>query len=199
MKTFDFQTDRAHRTITADAHVPNLCGIRVDLAPADNPAAPAMTNQLLVAITPASRTSCYEFTAVAQTFPFANANREEDMRNLLMEDVNAMEDIQRLFDRLGAAHCDEVSVSSDRSAMRMRRIVAQMLAGEGSFQAGSQSARNTSPSRRSGGLERDVRRGGCARRRARRSNTRVVASDMYVNTMRCRYPRARSVRPLRSS
>jgi vanillate O-demethylase monooxygenase subunit len=131
MKTFGFETDRAHRTITADAHVPNLCGIRVDLAHADNPAVPAMTNQLLVAITPASRTSCYEFTAVAQTFPFANANREEDVRNLLMEDVTAMEDIQRLFDRLGAERCAEVSVSSDTSAMRMRRMVAQMLALEG--------------------------------------------------------------------
>jgi vanillate O-demethylase monooxygenase subunit len=132
MKTFGFPTERAHRTITADAHVPNLCGIRVDLAPAENPAAVAMTNQLLVGITPASRSSCYEFTAVAQTFAFANANREEDIRNLLMEDVNAMEDIQRLFDRLGPARCAEVSVASDSAAMRMRRLVTRMLAAEGS-------------------------------------------------------------------
>ena len=130
MKTFRFPTDRAYRSITADAHVPNLCGIRVDLAPAGRPADIAMTNQLLVGITPASAGSCYEFTAVAQTFPFANANREEDIRNLLMEDVDAMEDIQRLIDRLGPARCVEVSVASDSAAMRMRRLVAQMLVAE---------------------------------------------------------------------
>jgi vanillate O-demethylase monooxygenase subunit len=130
MKTFNFPTDRAHRSITADAHVPNLCGIRVDLAPAGKPAEIAMTNQLLVGITPATVNSCYEFTAVAQTFPFANQNREEDIRNLLMEDVNAMEDIQRLFDRLGPGRCAEVSVGTDAAAMRMRRLVAQMLAAE---------------------------------------------------------------------
>lgn len=130
MKTFGFDTDRAHRTITADAHVPNLCGIRVDLAPADRPAETAMSNQLFVGITPVSRNSCYEFTAVAQTFPFVNENREEDVRNLLMEDVRAMEDIQQLLDRLGPARCEEVSVACDTAAMRMRRIVAQMLAAE---------------------------------------------------------------------
>jgi len=130
MKTFGFATDRAHRTITADAHVSNLCGIRVDMAPADDPPNILMTNQLLVGITPATVSSCYEFTAVAQTFPFVNANREEDVRNLLMEDVTAMEDIQRLFDRLGEQRCVEVSVACDTAAMRMRRIVAQMLATE---------------------------------------------------------------------
>ncbi len=129
-KTFGFETDRAHRTITADAHVPNLCGIRVDLAPAGRPTETAMTNQLLVAITPATRNSCHEFTAVAQTFPFANPNREDDVRNLLMEDVVAMEDIQRLIDQLGPERCEEVSVGCDASAMRMRRMVARMLEAE---------------------------------------------------------------------
>lgn len=130
MKTFGFETDRAHRTITADAHVPNLCGIRVDLAPADRPTETAMTNQLLVAITPATRNSCHEFTGVAQTFPFTNPDREEDVRSLLMEDVVAMEEIQRLIDQLGPERCEEVSVGCDASAMRMRRMVAQMLASE---------------------------------------------------------------------
>lgn len=135
-KTFGFPSDRAHRTITADAHVPNLCGIRVELAPAENPAAVAMTNQLLVAITPAKGNSCYQFTGVAQTFPFANPNREEDMRNLLMEDVSAMEDIQRLMQELGPDRCVEVSVHSDTAAMRMRRLVAAMLAAEAGASGG---------------------------------------------------------------
>jgi vanillate O-demethylase monooxygenase subunit len=89
-----------------------------------------MTNQLLVAITPATRNSCHEFTGVAQTFPFTNPDREEDVRSLLMEDVVAMEEIQRLVDQLGPERCEEVSVGCDASAMRMRRMVAQMLAAE---------------------------------------------------------------------
>jgi hypothetical protein len=41
-----------------------------------------------------------------------------------------MEEIQRLIDQLGPERCDEVSVACDVSAMRMRRMVAQMLASE---------------------------------------------------------------------
>jgi hypothetical protein len=41
-----------------------------------------------------------------------------------------MEEIQRLIDQLGPERCDEVSVGCDASAMRMRRMVAQMLAAE---------------------------------------------------------------------
>lgn len=125
--TFATETERADRTITADAHAPNLCGIRVDLQPVGSAADEIRTNQLMVGITPASRTRSYQFTAVAQNFPFLNPNREEDVRNLLMEDVAAMEDIQRLMDRLDPADRVEVSVNADTAAMRMRKHIERML------------------------------------------------------------------------
>jgi vanillate O-demethylase monooxygenase subunit len=130
MKTFGFRGEFVNRTITADAYVPSLCGIRVDLRSPDEPELPPRVNQLIVGITPETATTTLEFTAVAQSFPFENPNREEDVRNLLMEDVVVMEDIQRLFDQLGAEQSIELSVGSDGAAMRMRRIVTQMIAAE---------------------------------------------------------------------
>ena len=130
MTTFGFRGEFVNRTITADAHVPSLCGIRVDLCSPDEPQLPPRVNQLIVGITPETATTTLEFTAVAQSFPFENPNREADVRNLLLEDVVVMEDIQRLFDQLGAARSLELSVHSDAAAMRMRRIVARMLDAE---------------------------------------------------------------------
>jgi vanillate O-demethylase monooxygenase subunit len=130
MKTFGFRGQFVNRTITADAHVPSLCGIRVDLRSPEEPELAPRVNQLIVGITPETATTTHEFTAVSQSFPFENPNREEDVRNLLMEDVVAMEDIQRLFDQLGPDRSLEMSVQSDAAAMRMRRIVAQMIEAE---------------------------------------------------------------------
>jgi vanillate O-demethylase monooxygenase subunit len=129
-KTFGFDCDRVNRKIIADATVPNLCGIRVEITPAGDGGKTAQVNQLIVGITPQTRSTTLEFTAVAQSFPFANPNREEDVRNLLMEDVVAMEEIQQLFDRLGPERSIELSVRSDEPAMRMRRLVSQMLDAE---------------------------------------------------------------------
>jgi vanillate O-demethylase monooxygenase subunit len=129
-KTFGFDCDQVNRRIIADAVVPSLCGIRVEIVPSNTPDAEPQVNQLIVGITPQSANASYEFTAVAQSFPFANPNRENDVKNLLMEDVLAMEDIQRLFDELGPERSVELSVKSDAAAMRMRQLVAQMLATE---------------------------------------------------------------------
>ena len=126
-KTFGFRGDRLNRRIIADAVVPSLCGIRVEVTSPDDLGAAPRINQLIVGITPETSTTTHEFTAVAQSFPFENLNREEDVRNLLMEDVVAMEDIQQLFARLGADTSTELSVQSDAAVMRMRRIVTGML------------------------------------------------------------------------
>ncbi len=129
--TFAMSAETADRTITGDAHAPNLCGIRVDLTATDGSGETTRTNQLMVGITPVSRDSCIQFTAIAQNFPFENPNREEDVRSLLMEDVDAMESIQALIDRLESSQCQEVSVHADTPAMRMRRHIVHMLASEG--------------------------------------------------------------------
>ena len=128
--TFGFKGDRIHRKIIADAFVPNMCGIRVEMTAADDPESTPRINQLIVGITPETLTTSLEFTAVSQSFPFENPNREADLRNLLMEDVVVMEDIQRLFNQLGPERSVEYSVQADAPAMRMRRIVTEMLARE---------------------------------------------------------------------
>jgi vanillate O-demethylase monooxygenase subunit len=134
-KTFGFRGDHINRAIIADAIVPSLCGIRVEVTAPEDPQAGMRVNQLIVGITPETLTTTHEFTAVAQSFPFENPNREDDVRNLLMEDVVAMEDIQRLFERLGPEASIELSVSSDEAAMRMRRILAAMLERERALSA----------------------------------------------------------------
>lgn len=127
MKTFGFEGEYATRSIIAEAMLPALCGIRVEIRPADDAAAAPQINQLIVGITPRSRTSCYEFTAVAQTFPFINAHRNRDLENLLLEDVAALEKIQALHERLSEVQRPEFSVKSDEAAMRARRILARQL------------------------------------------------------------------------
>lgn len=126
MKTFGFSGTHAHRTITAEAQAPNLCGIRVDIAPVDG-SAPPQTNQLIVGITPRTRNSSYEFTAVAQTFPFLNPEWKKDARALLMEDVVAMGKIQALFDQLPPDQRTETGVRADKGLFRARSIIARML------------------------------------------------------------------------
>lgn len=127
MKTFGFDGEYASRTIIAEAMLPAVCGIRVEIRPADAPAAAPQVNQLAVGITPRDRRSCYKFTAVAQTFPFLNEQRNRDLEQLLMEDVVALEKIQALHERLAAALRPEFSVKSDEAAMKARRILARQL------------------------------------------------------------------------
>lgn len=130
MKTFGFDGEYAERSIIAEAFLPALCGIRVEVRPEGDPDHPPQVNQLAVGITPRDDQSCYQFTAVAQTFPFLNQQRDEDLRQLLMEDVVAMESIQRLHDQLPPSKRSEFSVKSDEAAMRARRILARMIADE---------------------------------------------------------------------
>ena len=130
MKTFGFTGETATRSIIAEAFLPALCGIRVEIRPDNDPDCAPQVNQLAVGITPRNRHSCYQFTGVSQTFPFLNEQRNEDLRKLLMEDVVAMESIQQLHDRLPPEQRPEFSVKSDEAAMRARRILARMIAGE---------------------------------------------------------------------
>lgn len=131
MRTFGFAGDRAHRTITAEACPPSLCGIRVEIEPVERSAVERQVNQLVVAITPQDRSRTLQFTAVAQTFPFLNPDRHADLRNLLMEDVEAMEKIQRLHDSLPPEMTPEFGLAADKGAYRARRMFAAMLAREG--------------------------------------------------------------------
>ena len=131
MKTFGFSGTHAHRTIMAQAMPPNLCGIRVVLEPVEESDVDQQVNQLIVAITPQDHTHCLQFTAVTQTFPFFNDTRHEDLRNLLMEDVVAMERIQALTEKIVAETGDddlpEYGLAADKGAYLARRMFARMI------------------------------------------------------------------------
>lgn len=126
MKTFGFPGTHATRTITADAVIPSLCGIRVDISPVSAPDQ-VQTNQLVVGITPRTTNSCYQFIAVAQSFPFNNPNWKADATNLLMEDVVAMGEIQQLFDRLPENKRTETGIEADRALYLARRIFTRLI------------------------------------------------------------------------
>jgi len=127
MRTFGFSGDTAHRSIIAEAMPPSLCGVRVVLEPVEKSAVDRQVNQLIVGITPQDRKRTLQFTAVSQTFPFVNPNREQDLRDLLMEDVVAMERIQRLNDALPADEKPEFGLRADKGAYQARRMFAAML------------------------------------------------------------------------
>lgn len=131
MKTFGFEGDRAHRTITAEALPPGLCAIRIEIEPLiRTPGQDNHINQLVVAITPQDRTHTLEFTAVTQTFPFTNPSRHDDLRNLLMEDVVAMQKIQQLFDETPAEERVEFGLAADKGIYQARRMLAAQVRAE---------------------------------------------------------------------
>lgn len=127
MRTFGFEGDTAHRSIIAEATPPSLCGVRVVLEPVEKSTVDRQINQLIVGITPQDRKRTLQFTAVAQTFPFMNPDRDKDLRNLLMEDVVAMERIQALQDALPDGEKPEYGLRADKGAYQARRMFAAML------------------------------------------------------------------------
>jgi len=136
IKVFGFSGEYARREIIAECYVPSMCGIRVNLTPLnealDQPAGETMTNQLAIGITPETRSSCHQFTAVSQNFPFPEgiADNNKGLRDLLMQDVVAMENIQQTFDRIKPEERVEFSVKADEPAMRARRMIAKMIEDE---------------------------------------------------------------------
>ena len=133
MRTFGFEGDRAHRTITAEALAPSICGIRVEVEPVEQSAVQRQVNQLVVGITPQDDTHTLQFTAVAQTFPFFNESRHDDVRNLLMEDVVAMEKIQRLREAVRPEERVEFGLLADKGAYQARRMLSAMIRNERSI------------------------------------------------------------------
>lgn len=132
IKSFGFKGEYARREIIGECVVPSICGIRVKLTPLndtlDESAGETMTNQLVIGITPETTSSCHQFTAVSQNFPLPNGKDNNNaLRDLLMEDVVAMENIQQTFDRIKPEQRVEFSVKADEPAMRVRRMIAKMI------------------------------------------------------------------------
>jgi phenylpropionate dioxygenase-like ring-hydroxylating dioxygenase large terminal subunit len=126
-KVFHLRGERVTRTLELSTYVPNLVVIRNSFSEVDVPDPQRRINTLLVAVTPGGPTYTHEFSAFGNNYPQQHPNRFDDLKNLLMEDVVAIEEIQAMFDRLGPERCPELSVKADEPAIRVRRIIAEML------------------------------------------------------------------------
>jgi vanillate O-demethylase monooxygenase subunit len=124
---FGLRGERVNRTLELTAFVPSLCLIRNSFVELDIPDPQARTNQLIVAVTPANPRHTHQFGVFANSFPGKHPNRWNDLRNLLMEDVVAIEQIQATFDQCGGARCPEISVKADKAGIETRRMIAEMI------------------------------------------------------------------------
>jgi vanillate O-demethylase monooxygenase subunit len=121
---------RADRYLELRSYVPNVCVVRQVFTETQFADAPRRDNRLVFGITPAGPKSCYQFVAVAQTYENHHPGLFDDLRHLLMEDVVALGDIQKLFDTLEPNHVPEISVRADEGAIRSRRQLAALIAAE---------------------------------------------------------------------
>lgn len=128
--TFRLTTERADRTLELTSYAPNMCIVRNEVVEAGGDQAARRDNRLVFGITPAGPKSTHQFVAVANNFENTNERLFEDLRFLLMEDVVAMDDIQKLFDELDPDRVPEVAVRSDEGSIRTRRIIAAQIAEE---------------------------------------------------------------------
>jgi len=129
-RAMHLQGDRADRTLELRSYAPHLCVVRQHFTETTDPDAPRRDNRLVFGITPADDRHCYQFVAIAQNYENLHPAIFEDLRHLLMEDVVALGDIQRLFDELGPDRVPEVSVRSDEGAIRTRREIARQIVAE---------------------------------------------------------------------
>ena len=122
---------RLDRTLLLEAQAPQTFFVSITFVPSDAPDTPPKTNRLIVMLTPETARSTLQFTADAQTFPLGDLDRRRaGIRKLLMEDVVAIEAIQKLQDRLGIDRCPEYSQKADAGALRTRKIIVEMIARE---------------------------------------------------------------------
>ncbi|WP_235840003.1 aromatic ring-hydroxylating dioxygenase subunit alpha [Derxia lacustris] len=119
--------NRVNRTLTLSAFANHLCEIRQDFVEVGDEHAPPKRINLIVSITPARRTQTDHFALFSTSFQNTHPGRFDDLRNLLMEDVVVLEEIQQLFERLGHAHAPEISIKADEGSIRSRRIIAELI------------------------------------------------------------------------
>jgi len=120
---------RVDRRLELWAYAPNVALVRIVLNSVDSENI-RLENNLVVALTPDGLTGTHQFAVMAANFPNPHPGRFDDLRNLLMEDVVVIEEIQQLFERLGEDKAPEVSVRSDDIAIRFRRTLTQMIRSE---------------------------------------------------------------------
>jgi len=118
------------RTLDLVSYAPNICVVRQEYTEVGRPDLPVREIRLIFGITPSGPKSGYQFVAVAQSYENHHPALFDDLRHLLMEDVVALDDVQKLFDLLEPDRTPEVSVRSDEGAIRTRRLIARQIADE---------------------------------------------------------------------
>lgn len=118
------------RTLDLVSYAPNVCVVRQEYTEIGRPDLPIREMRLIFGITPAGPRSAYQFVAVAQSYENHHPGLFDDLRHLLMEDVVALDDVQKMFDLLAPDRVPEISVKSDEGAIRTRRLIARQIADE---------------------------------------------------------------------
>jgi phenylpropionate dioxygenase-like ring-hydroxylating dioxygenase large terminal subunit len=126
-KAFGLKGEHVDRTLELRSYAPNVCVVRNAFKDLDFPDQPMRDSRLVFGITPAGPKSCHQFVGVAQNYENHHPGLFDDLRHLLMEDVVALDDVQKLFDSLPRAKALEVSVRSDEGAILTRRMISAQI------------------------------------------------------------------------
>lgn len=119
-----------NRTLELTTFAPSAVLVKTVVAAADKPNVPPEETNLIVAVTPRNAKASHQFTANAGTKISKHPERFNEVRDLLTQDVVALNEIQRIYDDLGPERAPEVSVAADAGAFRVRRTIAKMIARE---------------------------------------------------------------------
>ena len=123
--------DRLDRTLLLESRAPQTVIVSIRSVPSGAPDEEPRITHLIVMLTPENSRGTYQFVAHAQTFPFVDIERTRvGIRNLLNEDVVAIEAIQVLRDRLGIERCPEYSQKADAGSLYTRKVIAEIIARE---------------------------------------------------------------------
>lgn len=120
---------RFNRTLLLESWPPSLVNVSITFVLSEKPDEKPRKTHLIIAVTPETMTSTHQFVASAGTFdrPVPREMRDAGIRNLLSEDVVALEAIQRLADRLPVELQPEYSQRGDEPAFRVRRVIRQKI------------------------------------------------------------------------
>ena len=129
--SYGLRCDIVDRELTLTSHAPNLTVITEHYHEKGIGDPRDVIARLVVPVTPATNTTCYQFVAVVRSVPTDTEHLFEGLRSFLQEDVIALGDIQRLFDSLPLdQRRTEISIAADAPGIRTRRIIEKMIVDE---------------------------------------------------------------------
>ncbi len=129
--SYGLRCDIVDRELPLSSHAPSLTVINEHYHEKGIPDPKDLIARLVVPVTPATTTTCYQFVAVVRSVPVDTTHLWEGLRSFLVEDVVALGDIQALFDSLPLdQRRTEISIAADAPGIRTRRIIEKMIVDE---------------------------------------------------------------------